>query len=227
MAKARKTAIAEYEAIDVTEIEPISLVNKNLMSHIKEGFLGFAVHDISGSEEPFLEFGSKNSRPLDERNAQKLAASMLVNGHRRCNLETAIPLAIPNSALLNKIPRVEFESDLSTYPKLADIVRELPKVDALGGQHRARALEINLEKAKAYIEDERGLRQLHRAHRDLLVAQRDLQLAEPGSSAYTSCEHILRDRERNVNEIKNEVRNMKTLLASGGQWLVLLYDKGT
>lgn len=120
------------------------------------GFWGYVRHNIKNGSPP-LFYGRWNNRPLIPKDAETIAAAMLKEGVRRCEERTSIPIVVKESQLSKVAPVTTFQDDLNEYPLLKSVLIDgVRRVDALGGQHRAAAVDIIVKRATAYINEGQG-----------------------------------------------------------------------
>lgn len=192
------------------KLEPSVQHKMSMENRAQKAIFGYARLDVIKNKEEFL-FGTWNERPLKPGQVSRLVQSFLTKGADRFSYTKAIPLVLKKSD-------VKEGTYAKTYTPGIDAVLDLPilaledgkkgkkKLVAAGGQHRVRAVE---EWTKI----------LNKQHSELELEREMLE--QQDSEAVTSTEIW------NENEQQKPKRDvLQETLALGGQWMVVLYDRG-
>lgn len=188
---------------------------------------GYARFNITSFGPPTLQFGTFNNRPLVQANAEKLANSMLVNGIRRCEERTAIPIMVAEKYLVKGKAHTTFTENLDDYPELTDVLNDdLKQIAALGGQHRVAAMKINVEAAKDYVDKRIGEREMMRLEAVLAVAKQRLATMQKGTAAWKEEEAKVRELTIEIVKTERHAQRMLSLEKHRGEWLLKIYVQG-
>jgi len=176
-----------------------------IQGELKNALLGYGILDLVEHAEK-LVFGTWNPRSLQSKQVQRLVESFASDGVDRFDLKTVIPIVIPkshvDSALLSLDP-----GDLSRLCAL----KLLPggqgmSIKCAGGRHRVAAL-------KDYIEN------IKRQHNDLVRQQDHI-------SGISEEDISNEERHKIEKDVLCAIKNLQSILSSGGQWMVAVYDEG-
>lgn len=177
----------------------------------KEAVIGYARLDVIVNFKN-MRFGIWNPRGVETPQVSKLVQSFLTQGADRFSLSKAIPLVVRPSD-------VKMGTFAETYTPGQDETQDLPLLElsrpsaeaglclvAAGGQHRVEAVKT-------------WVNMLKKQHSELVRARKNL---EQQSEDTTTAMDI--DDENRVKKAKRDA--LAETLALGGQWLVVLYDRG-
>ncbi|KAI6013307.1 hypothetical protein PISMIDRAFT_11860, partial [Pisolithus microcarpus 441] len=183
------------------EIEEANAMNEQ----VKKALLGYARFDILQNCD-VLKFGKWNPRQLLPSQVAALGNSFLINGVDRFNYSYAMPLVMDKSSIEegSYMPTPDAGPNLPEL-KLRDGLPKDFKITAAGGQHRVAALKDWYAKKKAQLEE------CIKEQQAILSA--DVETLADGDLKKMNTTHKL-DRQE-----------LESILAYGGQWLVVLYDK--
>lgn len=182
----------------------------NQEDRARKAIFGYARLDVIKHKDDF-QFGQWNDRPLEKAHVKRLVQSFLTQGADRFSFMKAIPLVVtpghfkkgtyaekyvPGTVATPDLPILELESGENGKKRLV----------AAGGQHRVNAVE-------------EWVKTLRKQHNEL-ARQRDM-LEKQDSEMATSVDI---EQENFVRKPKRDA--LKETLALGGQWMVILYNKG-
>ena len=158
-----------------------------------------------------FQFGVWNDRPLEKAQVSRLVQSFLTKGADRFSFMKAIPVVVAPAHCKKGTYAPSYVPGTDATPDLPILELETgetgkKRLVAAGGQHRVNAVE-------------EWVKTLRKQHGEL-VRQREL-LEKQDSETATSVDI---DRENLTRKPKRDA--LKDTLALGGQWMVILYDKG-
>lgn len=196
-----------------------------VMKEAETSFWGYVRHNIKNGS-PSLFYGRWNNRPLIPKDAETIAAAMLKEGVRRCEERTSIPIVVKEKDLGTVTPVKTFRDDLNEYPLLKSVLIDgVTRVDALGGQHRAAAVDIIVKRATAYINEGQGKNEMVRLHK--LIAQVRSQLEKTSEGArHNELQGSLRKLEAELDAAERQTGFMASIKMQEGEWLLKVYVEG-
>ncbi|KAI6043301.1 hypothetical protein EDC04DRAFT_2891150 [Pisolithus marmoratus] len=191
-------------------IKDMNTLNKK----VDQALIGYAHFDILANKSK-LRFGDWNTQPLVPSQVKMLLNSFLIDVVSQFNYSYGIPLVVDPSTLMEGMYSTKGDGSGSHHEaKKAELLLELKlkdglpsdfKLAAAGGQHRLYAL------AKWY---------------DIKCKQLDEWKWEEALVLLEDADTISKDVINNLNKrIKPNMKTLEGVLACGGQWLVVLYDK--
>ncbi|KAI6038226.1 hypothetical protein EDC04DRAFT_2896739 [Pisolithus marmoratus] len=191
-------------------IEDMNALNEK----VDQALIGYARFDILANKSK-LRFRDWNTQPLGPSQVKMLLNSFLIDVVSQFNYSYGIPLVVDPSTLV--------EGMYST------------KGDGSGSHHEAKKAELHLElKLKDGLPSDFKLAAAGGQHRLYALAEwYDIKRKQPDKWKWEEVSVLSEDADTISKEVINDLNkrikpNVKTLegvLACGGQWLIVLYDK--
>lgn len=177
-------------------------IKSGYLSELQEAIFSIATVDLFNPVRP-IEQGTFNTRKLDPPTVARLVADMKIQGVRRHQISTAIPLLadpehIHTDSIFCNITKITEAPELKLSRKGERVVK---RFYGAGGNHRMAAV-------KALADEEKGK-----------INQLEVSIAkQEGIEGAKSMEKLGRLRE--------DLKKAKKRLAGMGKWTVLLYKEG-